>query len=197
MASVSAPRRPATGVAIAGLPCGRRVPRGRTRWYLLKVREGAEEAACAQLLRLVPRSLLADCFPLRKERWFKRAGAWSLELVTAYKGYVFAVTDDPAELSKVLGRLSVQARIAGADGRAWMPLSPEAQAWFERCMDERRVLRGSVAEIVDGALHVTEGPLVGQEELVVNVDRHHRCCVVEVPGAGFREPMALDVPFKS
>lgn len=36
----------AASTLAGGLPCGRRVPRGRVRWYLLKVREGSEAATC-------------------------------------------------------------------------------------------------------------------------------------------------------
>lgn len=189
--------RPA-GTLAGGLPCGRRVPKGRVRWYLLKVREGSEEATCAKLLRAVSRDLLMDCFPLVKERWFKRSGAWTLQRVTAYRGYAFAVTDDPATLSKALSHLSVQAEIAGVDGRAWMPLAPDAQEWFERCMDGEHVLRSSTAVIVNGVLRVQDGPLVGQEGSISKVDRHRRRCEVSLGWDGaFTEQMPLDVPFKS
>ena len=183
-----------------GLPCGRRVPRGSERWYLLKVREGAEDATCEKLLRLVPRDILTDCFCIKKERWFKRGGAWSLQTIPAYRGYAFAVTADPAALYKQLAGASTYAELCGADGRAWMPLSPAAQTWFARCMDERHVLRGSTAVIEDGILHVTEGPLKGQEAHVRDVDRHRRRCMVDVgDGAlgGFSELMAIDVPIKT
>ena len=189
--------RPA-GTLAGGLPCGRRVPKGRVRWYLLKVREGSEAATCSKLLRALSRDLLMDCFPLVKEHWFKRAGVWELQRATAYRGYAFAVTPDPAELSKALSRLSVQAELAGADGRSWMPLAPDAQEWFERCMDESHVLRSSTAVIVDGALHVQEGPLVGQEQRIRKIDRHRRRCEVSLGWDGaFTEQMPLDVPFKS
>ena len=161
--------RPA-GTLAGGLPCGRRVPKGRVRWYLLKVREGSEASTCAKLLRAVPRDVLIDCFPLRKERWFKRAGVWELQHVTAYRGYAFAVS----------------------------ALAPDAQEWFERCMDEGHVLRSSTAVIVDGVLHVQEGPLVGQEQRIRKVDRHRRRCEVSLGWDGaFTEQMPLDVPFKS
>lgn len=181
------------------LPHGRRVTRGHERWYLLKVCEGSEEATCEQLLRILPRDVLSDCFYLRKERWFKHEGAWSLRTVDAYRGYAFAVTSDPVALRKALSRLTVQVELAGMDGRAWMPLAQDAQAWFERSMDDSHVLRGSTAVIVGGALHVTEGPLVGQEPRIRNVDRHRRKCLVDVTDVdgGFSELMSIDVPFKS
>ena len=79
-----------------------------------------------------------------------------------------------------------------------MPLAPDAQEWFERCMDEGHVLRSSSAVIVDGVLHVQEGPLVGQEQRVRKVDRHRRRCEVSLGWDGaFTEQMPLDVPFKS
>lgn len=187
-----APRMP------MGLPGGRRVPKGRVRWYPLKVREGSEDSTCSSLLRLLPRDVLIDCFPLKKEHWFKRESIWELRRVTAYRGYVFAVSADPASLYKALSKVSVQAEIAGVDGHAWMPLAPDAQEWFEHCMDGGHVLRSSTAVIVDGVLHVQEGPLVGQEERIGKVDRHRRRCEVSVGwDGGFTEQMPLDVPFKS
>lgn len=182
--------------AVPALPCGRRVPRGRERWYLLKVREGSEAAACGRLLRLVPRELLADCFCVARERWFTRAGRSELQQAPAYRGYAFAVTSDPGALAKALERLPVRAELVGAEGRSWAPLDREAQRWYERCMDGHRVLRSSTAAIVDGVLHVTDGPLVGQEAVIRKVDRHRRVCEVEVC-PGFTERMPLDVPFKS
>ena len=197
MASATASRARGPRMAM-GLPCGRRVPKGRVRWYPLKVREGSEESTCARLLRLVPRDVLMDCFPLVKERWFKRAGAWELQRAVAYRGYAFAVTGDPAGLYKALTKVDAHAEIAGADGRAWMPLAPDVQEWFERCMDEGHMLRSSTAVIVDGVLHVQEGPLVGQEERIGKIDRHRRRCEVAVGwDGGFTEQMPLDVPFKS
>ena len=198
-AVVAAAGRRTPSTVIGGLPCGRRVPRGQVRWYLIRVREGSEQSTCERLLRLVPRSVMRDCFVLRRESWRKNAGAWHLQVSVAYKGYVFAVTDDPASLYKALSQLSVSAQIAGADGRAWMPLSPDAQAWFERCADERHVLRSSVAVIEDDELHVIEGPLVGCEKSICDVDRHHRRCMVSVPGSNgsFTELMPLVVPVRN
>lgn len=101
-------------------------------------------------------------------------------------------------ITRMSNVVSVQAELAGADGRSWMPLAPDAQEWFERCMDEGHVLRSSTAVIVDGVLRVVEGPLVGQEQRVRKVDRHRRRCEVSLGWDGaFTEQMPLDVPFKS
>lgn len=183
----------------APLPQTQRAAYGRERWYVLRVREGAEAVTCERLLKLLSRDVLSDCFCLGKERWRKHAGTWTLQSSAAYRGYAFAVTANPTALERALARLSVEAEPAGVGDRAWTPLSLAAQDWFERCMDERHVLRGSTAQIVDGVLCVTEGPLVGQEARIRKIDRHKRCCTVEVTNedGGFCERMPLEVPFKS
>ena len=199
MAVTAAQRRRTPVASVAGLPCGRRVPRGSVRWYLLKVPEGGEQGICDRLLRIVPRDVLRDCFVVRREGWRRKGGTWTLQLSVAHEGYVFAVTDDPLALSKALAQLSLPVEVAGADGRAWMPLSKDVQAWYERCMDERHVLRNSVAEIADDVIRVTDGPLLGHEASIRRVDRHHRRCMVSIADANgdFTELMPLVVPVKT
>ena len=200
--TVERPRRAASrgaGTLAGGLPCGRRTPAGRVRWYLLKMPEGREEAVCRQLLRLVPGSVLADCFCAYKERWYKHAGAWRTERRTLYRGYAFALSPDAAGLAKELSRLTVPAELAGTRERSWAPLDDEAARWFSSVMDAGHVIRNSTAVIVDGVLRVQEGPLVGQEARVRRIDRHRRFCTVAVVDGdgGFTEQMPLDVLFKS
>lgn len=182
-----------------GLPAGRRTPRGRVRWYLLRVPEGREQTVCDQLRRLVPHDLLADAFVPQKERWIKRGGVWFLEPARMYRGYAFALSHDAAGLSKTLAKLSIQAELAGDGERAWLPLADEAAAWFERSMDAYHIIRSSTAVIEYGELRVMEGPLVGQEDRIDRVDRHRRRCLVRVCDAdgGFTESVAIDVPHKT
>ena len=182
-----------------GLPRGRRTPRGKTRWYLVHVPEGREQATCEKIRKIVPSDLLADAFVLRKERWFKRAGVWSLNLVQMYHEYFFVATGDVTALDRELSRLSFPARIASESGRGFLPLAFEAQEGFEASMDADHVLRSSMAHIVEGELRVLAGPLMGQERRVRKIDRHRRRCLVDVCDAdgGFVEQMPLDVPFKS
>lgn len=187
------------GILSAGLPCGRRTPRGRERWYLLRMPQGREASICAELKRLVPPSLLRDAFVLRKERWMKRGGTWFLEPVNMYRGYAFAISADAAGLAKAVSRLTLPVELVGTESRSWAPLSDEVAAWYEGASDAQHVIRSSTAAIVDGVLHVTDGPLVGQEARISKVDRHRRRCEVAVggPGEEFTEQAPLDVPFKS
>ncbi len=199
VASAAAERTRRGARMAMGLPCGRRTPAGRVRWYLLRVPEGREQDSCDRLLRLVPKDLLDDAFVPQKERWIKRGGMWSLGAAPMYRGYAFALSRDAAGLAKALAGLSVPAELAGTEQRAWLPLADEAAAWFAQSMDARHVIRSSTAEIRDGVLRVLEGPLAGQEARISRIDRHRRRCLVSVGDAdgGFTESMPIDVPHKS
>lgn len=198
-AIASATRSDARGSAAARLPMGRRTPRGHERWYLLRMPEGREASICNELKRLLPGSVLADAFVLRKERWMKRGGVWFLEPVSMYRGYAFAVSADAAGLAKALSRLTLPVELVGTDTRSWAPLADEAASWYASAMDGSHVIRSSTAVIVDGVLHVQSGPLVGQEARISKVDRHRRRCTVRVVDGdgGFTEQAPIDVPFKN
>lgn len=177
------------------LPQGRRVPRGRTRWYALTVPEGREESIACDLRKLVPADLLCDVFAIRKEYWVKRGGAWSLNSKIAYAGYLFGQTADPAGLQKALAQLTLPVSLVGAHGYAWAPLAPEAEAWLKRALDVGHVLRSSTALVEDGKLRIVSGPLRGMEGRLRDVDSHRRRCMVDIADAdgGFSELMPLEV----
>lgn len=187
------------GSLAAGLPMGRRSPRGRERWYLLRMPQGREASICNELKRILPESVLKDAFVLRKERWMKRGGVWFLEPKNMYRGYAFAISADAAGLAKAISRLTLPVELVGTDTRSWAPLSDEAASWYASVTDGSHVIRSSTAVIVDGVLHVQSGPLVGQEERISKIDRHRRRCTVRVVDGdgGFTEQAPIDVPFKS
>ena len=117
-----------------------------------------------------------------------------------YPGYFFVVSRDVCGLRQALARLTFPVQLAGADDYGCPPLSEDARSWFASSMDEGHILRNSVAVIEGGALRVQSGPLVGQEERVVKLNRHHRRCQVRVcesHGSSFTESMPLAVPLKS
>lgn len=187
------------GSLAAGLPMGRRTPRGRDRWYLLRMPQGREASICNELKRLLPESVLTDAFILRREHWMKRGGVWFLEPKNMYRGYAIAISSDAAGLAKAISRLTLPVELVGTDTRSWAPLSDEAASWYASVTDGSHVIRSSTAVIVDGVLHVQSGPLVGQEERISKIDRHRRRCTVRVVDGdgGFTEQAPIDVPFKS
>ena len=176
------------------LPLGRCVPAGRLHWYVLRVPEGREQAACDRVSRILPEGLADEVFVPCRERYIKRAGAWSVQSAPMWRGYAVAATRNAEALAKALVNLGAQAAPVGATVEGWAPLTDEAQAWLESVMDAGRVVRASVGSIDRSGLRVAFGPLAGQEERVVKIDRHRRQCWVQVCGA--RIPMPLEVPFK-
>lgn len=154
---------PQLSLTPAGLPAGRRVPRGNMRWYLVHTPMSMEHATADKLLKLIPKNLLADAFTLSKERWEKRNGVWSIRRVQMYPEYLFVVSSDAHGLNSALQKLSFHVDLVGATERSIMPLSEDARAFFERVAGSERVIRSSTAVILHGELSVTDGPLVGCE----------------------------------
>lgn len=183
---------------LGGMPIGRRTPRGKRRWYLVHV-PGREQATCDKLKRIIPRTLLEDAFVLRRERIRKRHGEWITDTIPMYEGYIFVVTRDVNALDKELKKLSFPAQICKGDSRFYAPLAEEAQAWYEQVMDASHTIRKSTAVIIDGVLHIQDGPLVGQENRVTNIKRRLSLCEVAVAdgGGGFSETVPFVIPFKS
>lgn len=183
----------------AVLPRGRRSPRGRVRWYPVHTGDGREAAALARVRKLVAPELLAGALVPYRERWFKREGAWRLERVRMWQGYLLLATPDARALDRELTRMSSPLTLCGGDGRVYAPLADDTMEWLLGAMDGTGTVRASTGAIEGGVLRVTEGPLVGQEGRVTFIDRHHRCCKVRVSdaGGGFSERLALHVPVKS
>lgn len=180
------------------LPAGRRSPKGRLRWYAVHVPAGMEASTAARVKPLVPAGLLSDAFSLRREVWFKRGGVWSLQAKTLYPEYFFIESGDAATLDLALRELSFPVCLAGKLGRGWMPLADEVRDWYAAHADASHCVRSSAAVIEDGALHVTRGPLMGQEQRICGIDRHKRTCGVRLgtsPEAP-TEVFALDVVSK-
>lgn len=198
--SITSMRDSKTIAVFAPLPLGRRSPRGRLRWYLASCEPGREQAVCDRVCRIVGEPALENAFVLRRERWAKFDGEWSKHLVTPFPGYIFILSRDATMLDAALRGLSFRVFLVGQQqDRSYAPLSEGACKWFESVTDSQHVLRSSTGVIVNDELHVLEGPLVGQEESVIKIDRHKRTCFVQVSCAEgvFTQVMPLDVPVKN
>ena len=184
--------------ALAGMPVGRRTPRGKRRWYLVHA-PGREQSTCDKVKKLISPDLLEDAFVMRRERVQKHRGEWETSTKPMFPEYFFVVTRDVNALDEELSKLSFPARICKGENRFYAPMAEEAQAWYERMMDATHTIRTSTAVIVDGELQIQKGPMVGQEACVTRILRQKSLCTVAVfdGGAGFTECVPLVVPFKS
>lgn len=179
-----------------GWAAGRRSPKGVVRWYAVRVPEGREATTAAKLRALIPADLMSDAFQITKERWFKRAGSWSLQAKPLFPGWVIVATDDARALDQALRGLTLNVRLASGDGRTFIPMDKSAQAFYEGAMDAGHCLRNSVGLLGANGLRVVEGPLTGREADVSRFDRHRRFCLVNGGGGPepFCESMPLDIP---
>ena len=182
----------------AEMPVGRRTPRGRRRWYAVHA-PGREESTCSKVKKVVPPELLEDAFVMRKERVRKRHGKWVTYTVPMYQDYFFVVTRDVNALDKELAKLSFPVHVCKGENRFYAPMAEEAQAWYEQMMDDSHTIRTSTAVIVDGVLHIQNGPMMGQEDRIKNIKRNRCVCTVTVTEGErfFSECVPFVVPFKS
>ena len=179
------------------VPVGRGRAGGKVRFYAVGAGLGREDALCARLGRLMPPDLLLEAFVPKKEKWFKRGGAWSLQAKPMWPGYALVSTADPAALDGLMLHMSSPCRLAGEVGRGYAPLDGAVGSWLLSCMDASHVVRGSVGYLIDGSLRVVSGPLAGREPSVLRYDRHKRTALVAVTPMGAQGPcetLALDVP---
>ena len=179
------------------MPAAGRRAAGGARLYAVGAGLGHEFALCSRLRRLMPAELLLDAFAPKKEKWFKRGGAWSLQAKPMWPGYLLVSTPDPEALDGLMLRMSSPRRLAGGAAGGFAPLDGAVGSWLLSCMDASHVVRGSVAYVVGGSLRVASGPLVGREPSILRYDRHKRTALVALTPAGAScpcEALALDVP---
>lgn len=178
----------------ASLPLGRKVPRGRLRWYFVACTEGEEARTCRKARRIVPSDLLQDAFVPLAECAIKRQGSWGTRLCSVFDGYFVAATTDAPELAQQLARLTFPAHMAGAVGRGFAPMDEDAERFLAAHMDDMHVVRMSEGEVTHGELHVLSGPLVGCEERIRHIDRNERLAQVRVGSTAAGEGFALTLP---
>ena len=184
--------------ALAGMPVGRRTPRGKKRWYLVHA-PGREQSTCEKVKKIIPKDLLEDAFVMRREHVKKYHGEWLTTTTLMYPEYFFVVTRDVNALDKELSKLSFPAHVCKGDNRFYAPMAEEAQEWYEQMMDASHIIRTSTAVVIDGELQIQKGPMMGQEARVTRILRRKSLCKVAVGegGSAFEECVPFVVPFRS
>lgn len=143
----------------------------------MQVVPSREDAAARRVAALGGPAVRA-CFPLRRQMLRRKAGAWSYALEPLFPGYLFLSSDDPESVDRALRR-STQPDVVLSAGRCVAALSDAEAALVRALADGEGIVRSSRGRIVDGQLVVDSGPLVGLEDLVRRVDRHHRAAWID------------------
>ena len=125
-----------------------------------------------------PAPLLQEVFAPSYQSRFKLHGEWHDEERLLLPGYVVAVTARPWRLAHVLHGVPAFTRILTM-GETFAPLSDNDRSWIERWTREGdRTIPMSIAYKEGDRVVVTEGPLKGQEAMIVRVRR--RQCTAEL-----------------
>lgn len=169
----------------------------RKRWYAIQVMAGHEDRMCNEIARVVElqqrrfdeRAALRESkaseivqrvFVPKMRVGVKRDGKWLPGEEVLMPGYLIAVTRNPDLLSLALRRVDGFAKLVSQDN-VFVPLSNESVAWMERHTQSGKAAADMSEGYVEGGkLHVTSGPLMGQEALVVKVNHRKKVAYLEV-----------------
>lgn len=153
-------------------------------WYAIQVMRGREERVADLVGRTVPRELAEECFYPRYVTETKVRGRWVSVERPMFPGYLIAVSGRPAELSHVCARLGEFARLLTMDG-APVPLArEEVELIGGLTRPGERVVPMSRAVKVGERVVITEGPLVGHEGLIRELNRRKSTAYLEVDLCG-------------
>lgn len=104
-------------------------------WYVAQVQAGRESSTLEMCRRLVPPSVMEDCFMPEYEVMWKIRGEWRLVKRLLFPGYLFFVTDDPEALNRELSRVPMPIRLLGNEENSFFPLTGKERDWFLSFMD--------------------------------------------------------------
>lgn len=122
-------------------------------WYVAQVQAGRESSTLEMCRRLVPPSVMEDCFMPEYEVMWKIRGEWRLVKRLLFPGYLFFVTDDPEALNRELSRVPMPIRLLGNEENSFFPLTDKERDWFLSFMDGNHTVRMS-----EGYKAVTRSP---------------------------------------
>lgn len=103
----------------------------------------------------------------------KYEGQWHLERLPLFPGYVFLESNMPKKLISCMENHPYIC--AGLDSETeLMVLKPEEEELLKQLCGPEHHLAMSRGVIREGITYVTEGPLMGRENMIRKIDRHKR-----------------------
>lgn len=141
-------------------------------WFLFACPENCREILLEKWNTAATQQQAGKVFTLTCDRVRKYEGAWHLERVNLFPGYVLCDSDQPEALKQELLDLTGRLKIH-TDGTT-IPVSEEDRALLERLYNGRNSLEMSQGIIRDGNTFVEDGPLQGWEQDIQKIDRHKR-----------------------
>lgn len=153
-------------------------------WYVIQVMRGHEEAMASLISRVVPKSVLEECFYPQYATEMKVRGAWVPAQKPLFPGYLIGITGDPATLERHLLKMNEFARVL-SQGDVFVPLAKEEVALiggFTRPGD--RVVPMSLGFKDGDRVIVSQGPLKGHEGLITDINRRKSTAYLSIDLCG-------------
>ena len=176
--------------------CGGDTKATAKNWVVLFVRTGSVD----KLVRELTDPLTdAGFFPFipSVEIPFRKSGITRKIRKPLFPGYIFLQTDiEPDLIAKRLEKTvknteHVYSILHYGGNEKDVVIREEERLYWERLFDENFCVLGSIGFITDGVLRVTSGALVGLEDHVKKIDRHHRKACVEMEMLGEKRNVKL------
>ncbi len=153
-------------------------------WYVIQVMGGHEEAMADLIGRVVPASVLDECFFPQYETEIKLRGSWTRVAKPLFPGYLIAVTDEPEALEAQLLKLPEFARVLAMGERPVPLASEEVELIGGFTHPGERVVPMSHAVKQGEKVVVVSGPLLGHEGLIRDVNRRKSTATLEIDLCG-------------
>lgn len=155
-------------------------------WYVIQVQGGREEAMAQRIEQLVPSDVFDEVFYPKYTTEIKQRGAWQQVQKPLFPGYLVCVTRDPRGVQRRLNAMDGFARVL-AQGDEFVPLACEERELIGAFTRRgERVVPMSEAFKDGDRVVVTEGPLLGHEGLIKDINRHKCTAYLEVDLCGRR-----------
>ena len=163
-------------------------------WCVFATGAGREELIRQMCKRHLNNKVYSRCmFPLYEQMEHYR-GAWHTGQEKLFPGYLFLNTKDLDELVSQLKKEKIMAK-----NDKLFVLTPEDVTCLSFFMEKTGVFPMSRGIIVDGRLTILSGPLVGEEDRVIKVDRHKRRAWLQIKlfGKPYTVVVGLEIPQKT
>lgn len=163
-------------------------------WYVLQTVTGKEEELVQMIKELVSPNLYTDCFVGYYERVWRRQQQSIIHVERLFPGYVFIISEYPAELYLELKHVPRMSRLITGDDFEFLPMEKEEEGFFEELLAGNRIVKLSYVE-TNGKERVyrATGPLKNYMGQVVKYQFKKRYALVRIRLLGNEKIIALGI----
>ena len=159
-------------------------------WYVIQVLNGSEDSMAAGIAHAAGIAE-SDCFSPRWKAQEKRGGVWHTVERKLTPGYLFAISQNPAQLEAACRSVKGFARLLHSEV-GYTPLQAKEAAWLSRYTQRgTRAIPLSHAVKDGDEVIVTEGPLADMTFRVSRIDRRRGVAYVHIDFMGRKKEVPL------